>query len=268
LHFSYLAADQDRLAATWADVLKFIGERCGKPIEFRAQDSPDSQLAGILSGELHIVGINSGSVPVAVNQCGFVPLCTFGADGKLASYTMKIIVRKDSPLQNVSDLRGHRLALTDPTSNSGWKAPLYLLKREFQLTPIVDYDIVSSHGHLNSIKALKAGDQEVAAVASDELQLAEKHGLIGNDDFRVIYESKPFCNNTFGCPHNLKPELVEKVKQSLLEYNWAGSKLGEEMSTIGAKQFVVASFPDDYELLREIDDAMGSRTREMLGRQF
>ena len=69
-------------------------------------------------------------------------------------------------------------------------------------------------------------------------------------------------------PHKLKPELVEKVKQALLEFNWKGSKLGEELSTIGAKQFVAVSFKDDFGLLREIDDAMGRRTREMLGRKF
>jgi phosphonate transport system substrate-binding protein len=268
LNFSYLAADQERHAATFADLLTFLGERCGRPVQFLPQESPDDQLAGIKSGELHIVGINSGSVPVAVYEYGFVPLCSFGADGKLAPYTMKIIARQDSPLTKVTDLRGRRLALTHPTSNSGWKAPLLLLMNEYQLTPVVDYDIASTGDHANSIKALAAGEQEVVAVASDELLLAEAHGLIQADDYRVIYESESFCNNTLGCPHNLAPELVEKVKQALLEYKWDGSKLAEELETIGAKQFVAVSFKDDYTLLREIEDAMGRRTREMLGRQF
>jgi phosphonate transport system substrate-binding protein len=268
LNFSYLAADQERHAETFADLLKFISERCGRPVEFRPQESPDDQLAGIKDGDLHIVGINSGSVPVAVYEYGFVPLCSFGADGKLATYTMKIIARKDSPVTNVTDLRGRRLALTHPTSNSGWKGPLLLLKNEYQLTPIVDYDIASTGDHANSIKALAEGEQEIAAVASDELLLAEEHGLIKTDDYRVIYESEPFCNNTIGCPHRLAPELVEKVKQTLLEYKWEGSKLADELDTIGAKQFVAVSFKDDYDLLREIEDAMGRRTREMLGRQL
>jgi phosphonate transport system substrate-binding protein len=127
LTFSYLATDQDQYEEAWSEALKFVGERCGRTVEFRRQESPDSQLAGLDSGELHIAGINSGAVPVAVNQSGFSPLCSFGADGKLALYAMQVITRKDSPIQTVSDLRGRRLALTDPTSNSGWKAPLHLL---------------------------------------------------------------------------------------------------------------------------------------------
>jgi phosphonate transport system substrate-binding protein len=269
LYFSYLAADQERYAAIFPDLLKSIGERCGRPVEFRPQGSPDDQLSGIKGGELHIVGINSGSVPVAVNECGFVPLCSFGAgDDKLATYTMRVITRKDSPLRAPSDLRGRRLALTHPTSNSGWKAPLLLLRNEFELTPMVDYDIVLTGSHENSIKALASGEQYVAAVASDELLLAETHGLIHADDYRVIYESKPFCNNTFGCPHRLKPELIEKIKQAIVEFDWAGSKLADELSPIGAKQFLAVSYKDDFELLREVDDAMGRRTREMLGRKF
>jgi phosphonate transport system substrate-binding protein len=268
LYFSYLADDQERYASTFTDLLTFIGERCARPVEFRRQGSPDEQLAGIKTGELHIIGINSGSVPVAVYECGFVPLCSFGADDKLATYTMKIISHKDKPLTKVSDIRGRRLALTYPTSNSGWKAPLLLLKNEYQLTPIVDYDIASTGSHANSIKALAAREEEVAAVASDELLLGEAHGLIKADEYRVIYESQPFCNNTFGCPHHLKPDLVEKVKQALLEYKWDGSKLADEFSTIGARQFIAVSFQDDYDLLREIEDAMGRRTREMFGQQF
>jgi phosphonate transport system substrate-binding protein len=268
LAFSYLATNQDRYAEIWGDVLKFVSERCGRPVEFRPQNSPDDQLAGILNGELHIVGINSGSVPVAVNECGFVPLCSFGADGKLATYNMKIIVRKDSPLQKVDDLRGHRLGLTHPTSNSGWKAPLLLLMREYDLTPIVDYDIASTGGHSESIKAIAAGEQEVVAVASDELTLAQADGVIAEKDYRVVYESDPFCNNTLGCPHRLRPDLAEKVKRALLEFTWEGSQLEDELARIGAKEFIAVSFKDDFKLIREIDDAMGQRTREMFGRQF
>jgi hypothetical protein len=40
------------------------------------------------------------------------------------------------------------------------------------------------------------------------------------------------------------------------------------LHTIGAKQFAAVLFKDDYDLLREIEDAMGRRTREMLGRQL
>ena len=123
LNFSYLAADQDRYATTWAGVLKFIGERCGRPVEFRPQETPDAQLAGIKSGELHIVGLNSGSVPVAVHHCGFVPLCSVRRERQARDLYDEDYCPKGQSVEGCGrDGRGHRLALTDPTSNSGWNS--------------------------------------------------------------------------------------------------------------------------------------------------
>lgn len=268
IQFAYLAADQDRYAELWAPVLAKLSEACGKPIEFVKHESPDDELWGVRSSSLHLVGINSGSVPVAVNQCGFIPLVSFGRDGKLATYTMKILVDSDTTIQQVSDLKGKRIALTHPTSNSGWKAPLLLLLRKFELQPIIDYDIASTGDHAISIEALAKGKQEVISVASDELKLAEEKGVISRDDYRVIFESSPFCNNTFGCPYNLKPELVQKLRQALIDLTWEDARFAEAFSTIGATQFVPVTYQTDFSLIREIDNAMGKRTRELLGREY
>ncbi|MGD9634601.1 MAG: phosphate/phosphite/phosphonate ABC transporter substrate-binding protein [Pirellulales bacterium] len=268
IQFAYLAADQKEYAELWKPVLDKLSAACGRPIEFVTHESPDDELAAIQNGSLHLVGINSGSVPVAVNQCGFRPLVSFGKDGKLATYTMKIIARSDSDIKEVDDLRGKRLALTHPTSNSGWKAPLLLLLRKFDLKPIVDYDIASTGDHAKSIEALVAGEQVVVSVASDELQLAEEKGIIAPKDYRVIYESAPFCNNTFGCPYNLKPELADKLRQGMLELDWQDTDFDKMFSTIGATQFVPIVYQTDFSLIRDIDNAMGARTRELLGRRF
>jgi phosphonate transport system substrate-binding protein len=259
IHFSYLATDQDHYADVWSEFADFVGMQCGREVKFVPQESADAQLQAIQQGELHLAGINSGSVPLAVNNCGFVPVCSFGADGKLATYTMKIIARGDSGVRRVEDIRGHRLALTDPTSNSGWKAPLILLLRDYGLKPLLDYDIVGLHTHGDSIRAIAESDQQIAAVASDELALAQSRGLIDEDDYVTVYESTPFCNNVLGYVHDLKPELAEKIKQAFFEYDWKDSKLSEEFKTIGAAQLVPVDYKRDFELIREIHNAMGRR---------
>lgn len=268
IRFAYLAADQAEYAELWRPMLDKLSAACDRPIEFVSHESPDDELAAIQNGSLHFVGINSGSVPVAVNQCGFRPLVSFGKDEKLATYTMQIIARSDSDIKNVADLHGKRLALTHPTSNSGWKAPLLLLLRQFDLKPIVDYDIASTGDHAKSIEALVAGEQVVISVASDELKLAQEKGVIKPDQYRVIFESAPFCNNTFGCPHNLKPELADKLRQGMLDLDWKDTKFEEMFSKIGATQFVPIVYQTDFSLIRDIDNAMGGRTRELLGRKF
>jgi phosphonate transport system substrate-binding protein len=151
------------------------------------------------------------------------------------------------------------LALTNPTSNSGWKAPMILLLREYELKPLLDYNIVGLSTHANAINAIAAGEQQIASVASDELVLAQSAGLIDKDDYVEIYESDPFCNNVLGYVHNLKPELAEAINKAFYEFDWKDSMLAEQFARIGANQLVPVDYKKDFVLVREIDNAMGQR---------
>jgi phosphonate transport system substrate-binding protein len=259
INFSYLATEQDRYADVWANFVDFVGQYCNRTVTFVHQDSVDGQLRAIQNGELHVAGINSGSVPLAVNYCGFVPMCSFGNNGEIATYTMKIIARSDSTVRKLENIRGRQLALTNPTSNSGWKAPMILLLREYKLKPLLDYDIVGLRTHADAINAIAAGEQKIASVASDELALAQSVGLINKDDYVEIYESDPFCNNVLGYVHNLKPELAETIKKAIYEFDWKDSKLADQFIKIGASQLVPVDYKKDFKLIRHIDNAMGRR---------
>ena len=201
---------------------------------------------------------------MAVNQCGFIPLVSFGRDDKLANYTMKLLVNKESAIRKVEDIKGNTIALTHTTSNSGWKAPLLLLRRDFDLRPIVDYDVVYTGNHSNSIDQLAKGEQQAISVASDELQRAEEKGVIKKEDYRVLFESTAFCNNTFGCPYNLHPDLVLRIKHAMLELDWGDELFADTFASLGASQFVEVTYIEDFKLIREIDNATGTRTRALL----
>ena len=255
--FNYLATNQNHYAEIWAPFIAYLSEKIGRPVEYQSYASPEDQLLAIHMGETHIVGVNSGSVPIAVNSCGFIPLCSLGSEAGVATYTMQIIVPKDSSITDVKQISGHMLALTDSTSNSGWKAPMMVLLREFQLQPVRNFDVVYSGSHVDSIHGIAEGKYQVAAVASDEVALAVARGEIGKDDFRVLYESEPFCNNVFGVPNNLNPELAESIRTAFLTYPWEGTKLKEEFATIGADRFQPVDYKKSFKLIREIDDAMG-----------
>jgi phosphonate transport system substrate-binding protein len=172
---------------------------------------------------------------------------------------MQFIVPKNSSITDPKQINGHMLTLTEPTSNSGWKVPMIVLLRDFQLQPVRDFDVVYSGSHADSIRGTASGQYEVAAVASDEVALAVARDEIKEDDIRVIYSSEPFCNNAFGVPHNLKPELVEAIRTAFVTYPWEDTRIKDEFATIGADRFKPIDYKADFKLLREIDDAMGRR---------
>lgn len=260
LYFSFVAAKEtERYKQVWAGFADHLARQTGKRVQYVTLESPDEQLEALKDGRLHVTGLNTGNVPNAVNAYGFVPVCTLGGEDGSYAYTMKIIVPANSPIRAIKDLRGHTLTMTEPSSNSGSKAPLVLLMSDFDLQPERDYRIIYSYGHDASIQGVASGKYEMAAVASDMLARA-----VGRDEniasqVRVIYESEPFPAAGLGYVCNLKPELAAKVREAFFNFDWSGTGLESEFASSGVQQFVPVSYKDDWALIRRIDDTVGYR---------
>jgi phosphonate transport system substrate-binding protein len=257
LTFSFIAVeDPSHFKEAWKDFVTYLAKETGKKVNYLEVNNSEDQLKALRDGKLHVAGLNTGLVPAAVNQCGFVPVSTLGnAEGK-GVYQVEIIVRPSSTIQQVSDLRGKSLALTEIGSNSGYKAPLVILKRDFGLLPFKDYLILYSGGHEQSIAGIARGEFEAAAVANDVLA-RQLNDTIKPDQFRSIYKSPSFPRAAMGYVYNLKPDLAAKVKNALLKYDWKGTSLEKAFAPAGETKFVPVNYKTDWESVRTIDDAVG-----------
>src|SRR5687768_6333917 len=75
LIFSYIATDEpEKYEAAWKAFTDHLSKVTGKPVKYELIDSVQDQLKALRDGKLHVTGLNSGSVPTAVNVCGFVPV--------------------------------------------------------------------------------------------------------------------------------------------------------------------------------------------------
>jgi phosphonate transport system substrate-binding protein len=260
LTFSYIpgkhAAEEQKTWATWCDDL---AKATGKRVEYLPLADVDEQLKALKEGRLHVAGLNTGAVPTAVDDCGFVPICTLGRDDNSFGYAMLLIVPAGSPIKEPRELRGKTIALTDPASNSGFKAPIVALLNEFGLRPSRDYDWFFTYEHDNSIRLAASGKCTAAAVASERLAALVKNGEIKEGDVRIIYQSPSFPPAAIGCVYNLKPELVAKIKAALLDCDWKKSGLSERLGGGGATRFVPVTYRQAFAPVRQIDDTMGVR---------
>src|SRR4029079_19621600 len=79
LVFSYVATEEKPIPdETWKELVAAIEKKTGKKIKISHDSKVDEQLADLKNGKLHIVGLNTGLVPIALERAGFVPLCTLG----------------------------------------------------------------------------------------------------------------------------------------------------------------------------------------------
>jgi phosphonate transport system substrate-binding protein len=261
LTFSYVATSQPELyQERFKEFVAYLTQALGRPVEYVPFRSPEDELRALKEGTLHIAGINTGSIPTAVNQCGFVPICGLaGAEGA-SSYRMQIIVPADSWIKAIHDLRGREITLTEPGSNSGFKAPLVLLSKDHGLQPGRDFTIRYSGGHDQSIAGIASETYQAAAVASDILTraMSEDPPRIRKEQFRVIYESEPFPTAGFGYAWNLKPDLAAKIKEAFFKFEWKGTGVEKQFAASKQTKFVPVKFKDDFALVRRIDDAIRS----------
>jgi phosphonate transport system substrate-binding protein len=258
LLFAYVATDEpDKQKAAWQPFTDYLSKATGKPVEYVLFTSTKDQLKAMQDGKLHVAGFNTGSVPAAVNECGFVPICAIPTGEGTALTRSDIIVPADSPLEQAGDLRGHELTLTEPASNSGYKAPLVLLRSNFGLQPLSDVLLRYSGSHEASIDGIAQKKYEAAAVADDMLTRATAAGTIKPEQYRIIFSSETFPSAGLGYVYNLKPDLAAKVKDALLSFDWKGTSLEQTFSGIKQTRFVQVNYKNDWSLIRRIDDEMG-----------
>ena len=254
--FSYTPVEDPAVyAKVWDGFIKHMTKITGKKVAFFPVQSNAAQLEAMRSGRLHVAGFNTGSNPLAVACAGLVPFAMMASKDGSFGYEMEIIVAADSKIQKPADLKGHTLAFTAKTSNSGYKAPSALLKGEFGLEADKDYKPTFSGKHDNSILGVVNKDYDAAAIANSVLGRMIERKVIDPKKLRTIYKSQTFPTTGYGHAHNLHPTVVAKIKQAFFTFEWEGSDLKKEFKT--EDQFIGINHKQDWDIIRKIDKVSG-----------
>lgn len=279
LIFSYIAEEDSRkseeerleIAAGWGEAfsgfLVHLEQVTGRPVEFRPYIHRNAQLSDLRDGKLHITGLNTGSVPFAVNQLGFVPAFTVAAADGSYGHQTAFIVQASSRYKSVTDLKGAQVTLTRPGSNSGYTFPLlHLRDHGFDLNRTIRPDIlpVLSFSHTASIEGVADGRYTAAAVATDVL---DHHPAMKAGKIRVIDRSSRFPGPGLGWAHNLEPELAAKIREAFSTFVWDDSLKAQFAGWGGFEQFFEMNYASDWAFVRSIDDRFGI-DHEMLFEQL
>ncbi|MDX2142607.1 MAG: phosphate/phosphite/phosphonate ABC transporter substrate-binding protein [Rhodospirillaceae bacterium] len=257
LIYSYTPLEDPSVyAKMWDDFIAHLEKTTGKKVRLFQVQSNAAQLEALRSGRLHVTGVNTGSVPVAVNCTGYVPFSIMAGPAGVHGYEMEIIVPAGSPIAGPADLKGRTVAFTSPTSNSGFKAPAFIMQSEFGLKAGVDYQTTFSGKHDNSILGVVNGDYEAAAVANTVLNRMADRKAYDRAKIRSIFKSKTFPTTAYGHAHNLKPELAEKIRRAFFTYAIAQDQaMVKEFP--GQDRFMPMTYKTDWQLVRDIDAGTG-----------
>jgi phosphonate transport system substrate-binding protein len=255
LIFSYTAVEDPSVYENvFSELMDHIAMKTGKKVKWYGPESYAAQVEAMRSGRLHVSGFAAGATVYGVNLGGFHPLAMMGnKDGTFRGYQLWLITHKDSDIKTVKDLKGRKVAHVTPSSNSGNQAPRALFK-SMGIEPDVDYTVVYSGKHDNSIMGVVNKDYDAAPIASTVMQRMMERGVFEPSEVRTIWKSDQFPGTSYGCVYSLAPQLQEKIKDAFLTFDWKGSGLEKDFGK-RANCFIPVDYSKHWNVIRTIQKA-------------
>lgn len=256
----YVDTEADVQPVDWKGFQEHLARATDKEVVVREYWNSPDDVAGLKTGDIHIVALHSADTPYLVNNAGLVPVAVLGTETGATGNRMNIAVPAQSGIKSLADIRGHKLTCTRPDSITGYRAAIAVLMQEANLRPDTDYTVHFSYGQKESALGLIAGRYQVAALSDDKVQSLLKSGKINENDFRIIYQSEVIPRVTLGYVYNLKPELAQKIAAATTAFtNQSGPT---EEFTSKPMRFQSIDYKKDFPFVRKIDSSFDPRIRK------
>jgi len=230
------------------DMLKYT-----ELIKFLNNNSPDnwylipvkdygSFIDHLKSGNLKVGFMGSAISYKLIKESIAVPVAREEING-ISTYDGQIIVRKDSGITNISELKNKKIAFVDPYTSASYLFPIYHLKingyepeQFFRVSTFLN-------SHEKVIQEVWSGNYDGGAIKSTALErLAAQNELI-KKELRVIEKMGPFPENTLMVSTELSPQKISSLKNLLLNMN--NIPAGQDfLSTFGIDKFISTEVND------------------------
>jgi len=202
--------------AYYRQLLDYIGEKLGKPVEFIDKEAYAEINDLLKSGHLDAAFVCSGPYVDGHDTFGLELLVAPQAYGKTVYYSY-IIVPIDSPVKSFEELRGKVFAFSDPLSNTGKLVPTYMLAKMGETPDSFFSKYIYTHKHDKSIERVAQKLVDGAAVDSLIWEYANRINPEFTSKTKIIKKSPPYGIPPVAVPPGLDPELKEKIKNVLLK---------------------------------------------------
>jgi phosphonate transport system substrate-binding protein len=229
-----------------------IGDRLGRPVELVAGRSFDQfehgeADLGIICG-LPYVWLAARRPPPVEPLAA--PVLTGDRYAGRPVYFSDVIVRRDSPITCLEELRGCSWAYNEPASHSGHNVTLYSLVR-MGAEPGFFSRVVEAGFHQRAIRMVHAGAVDAAAIDSQVLAIELRDHPQLADRLRVVGTFGPSTIQPVVAASRLRDQLKDEVRELLVE-------LGDDPS---ARPTLAYGFIDRFS---PVDDAAYDDIRAML----
>ncbi|MBD2356667.1 phosphate/phosphite/phosphonate ABC transporter substrate-binding protein [Tolypothrix sp. FACHB-123] len=245
----------ENLQSDFGEFRNTLEEILNIKIEFFPVENPTAAAPALLSGLVDIVFAGPSEYLILNSRAKAIPIIAI----QRINYHSIFVVRANSKIKSLSQLKGKTIAMRKIGSTSGHLAPTKLLM-DAGLNPKTDVKIVMLDDQ--GAQALKKGQVDAWATASDRYKnILEKEGLL-EKDFSIIFTGPLLPSDVFVVKNQLSPNFIVDIRQRMLDNQ---EKLLQSILTSKANQkykggkFTPAD-DADYNMIREVYQKIGQGT--------
>ena len=150
-----------------------------------------------------------------------------GKDNK-STYRTIFVTRSNSSINDLSDLKGKRLAFSQRGSASGDLMPRHeLAKYDLSTSLGSNFDkVIYSGSHEASITSVLSGTSDAAAVSEINYESLVSKGIIRRDELKIIHTSPDIPGAPLVYSKSLSIEIRNKLKEAVLDAHKYGEVSG------------------------------------------
>ncbi|MCK5642158.1 MAG: phosphate/phosphite/phosphonate ABC transporter substrate-binding protein [Gammaproteobacteria bacterium] len=183
---------------------------------------------------------------LAIQKLGVVPLARPVNLDNTSTYHGYILVRKDSGIKSIADMRGKRMAFVEKATSAGYIFPLALL-RENNIVDINGFfgESFFTGSHDAAVIAVLDGKADVSAAKHSMYDRVKKDNPRVEKELTIIARSPSVPSNGLCVRKTLDPGLQKKLKEALLNL---GQDPADEavLANFGALRFIETT-TEDYQ---------------------
>lgn len=170
-------------------------------------------------------------------------------------YKSEILVKKDSDIKSLKDLKGKKIALQDVTSTAGYTFPLATLKEEAGINATKDMKIVNVKGHDQAIISLLNGDVDAAAVFNDARNIVKKDQPDVFKDTKILKLTDAIPNDTISVRPDMDKKFQDKLKKAFKDISKTkeGHKIIKE---VYSHEGYTDTYDSKFDVVRENEKAV------------
>ncbi len=196
----------------FAPLANYLSTELGIPVEVRVGQNYNAHLQAIANNEVDIAYMGPSLYVRMLQSLWSRPLLARLEANGSPTFKGHIVIRHDSPLQNLQDLKGKVMAFGDPSSTMGTLVPrAMMMQAGVQLDDLAYYHHYD--GHTNVALAVLTGDADAGAIKEEVFKKYASKGL------KSLQETPAISEHVFVASSSLTGNRVRQIRELLMRIN-------------------------------------------------